>query len=74
MSRSDKKPRPALMQPLDLDLNLSKDALQFWIRRLFTENVKRADERDAGIDHGGELAAEDRKVLQLHPAPSATGY
>ena len=43
----------------------------FGLVRLLAEHVQAADQRDAGVDHGRELAAEDRQVLQLDLAKAA---
>jgi len=49
---------------LDLGLNVADDLLEAHVRRLLLQNVETADQRDTGVDHRGELATEDREILQ----------
>src|SRR5207237_8896332 len=45
--------------------------LQLRARRLFRQRAQTSDQRDAGVDHRGELAAKDREIGQLHAAEAA---
>ena len=50
---------------LHLEPGLGQDRLERLVRLLLLEDRERSQQRQAGVDHRRELAAEDREVLEL---------
>ena len=53
---------------LDVGAHLADDLGELLVRRLLLEDVQAAQHREAGVDHGRELAREDGEVLGLDAA------
>ena len=53
--------------PFDIPAHLSDDFGERFGLRLLLQHRQGSEKRESGVDHCGELAAEDGNVFRLHP-------